>query len=189
MKTLSIFLVLTSLTIFTGCSESIVEYDYDTEVDFTNLNTYDWFANSEIPQENELAAKRIKNAVNRELAVKELTKVSENPDLLIAMYIGRQLKRDYFDSGHSYSKYSQYRTRNPIIPYEYEEGQLILDFVNAKSKELILRASAKAVIEPSLTPEQREQRINKIVSEILRNFNICGQTELFETNKRSSYCR
>ena len=86
------------------------------------------------------------------------------------MYIGRQLKRDHFDSGHSYSQYSQYRTRNPIIPYEYEEGQLILDFVNAKSRELILRASAKAVIEPTLTPEQREQRINKIVSEIFEKF-------------------
>ena len=170
MKTLSIFLVFTSLAIFTGCSGSIVELDYDTEADFTNLNTYDWFANSEMSQENELAAKRTKNAVNRELAAKGLTKVSENPDLLIAMYIGRQLKRDHFDSGHSYSQYYQYRARSPIIPYEYEEGQLILDFVNAKSKELILRASAKAVIEPTLTPEQREQRINKLVSEIFEKF-------------------
>ena len=170
MKILSIFLVFTSLAIFTGCSESIVELDYDTEADFTNLNTYDWFANSEIAQENELAAKRIKNAVNRELAAKGLTKVSENPDLLIAMCIGRQLKRDYFDSGHSYSQYSPYRTRSPISTYEYEEGTLTLDFVNAKTKELILRGTAKAVINPAISPEEREKRINEAVSKILEKF-------------------
>ena len=64
--------------ILAGCSESIIELDYDTEADFANLNTYGWLADSEISQENELAAKRIKNAVNRELAAKGLTKVSEN---------------------------------------------------------------------------------------------------------------
>ena len=174
MKTLSIFLVLTSLAIFTGCSESLVEFDYDTEADFTNLNTYDWFANTEISQENELAAKRIKNAVNKELVAKGLKKVSENPDLLIAMCIGRQLKREYFDSGQLYSQYNPYRDRSPIRAYEYEEGKLTLDFVNSKTKKLILRGSATAVIDPALIPEQREIRIKKIVSEIFEKFPPVG---------------
>ena len=103
-----------------------------------------------------------------------MTKVSENPDLLIAMCIGRQLKREYFDSGQSYSQYSPYRDRSPIRAYEYEEGRLTLDFVNAKTKELILRCSAKAVIDPALTPEQREIRIKKIVSEIFEKFPPVG---------------
>ncbi|MCP4260875.1 MAG: DUF4136 domain-containing protein [Planctomycetes bacterium] len=170
MKTLSIFLVLAYSVVLAGCSAITVEYDYDTDADFTNLNSFDWLTTPEKAQENELIVKRVKNAVNNELAAKGFRKVSESPDLLIAIYIGRQLKRDYFDSGQSYSQYSPYRTRGTISTYEYEEGTLTLDFVNAGTKELILRGTAKAVINPAITPEEREKRINEAVSKILEKF-------------------
>ena len=168
MKILSLFLILASFIVLTGCSTSTVKYDYDTEADFTNLNTFNWFAIPEKTQVNELAVKHVKNAVNRQLAAKGFRNVSDYPDLLIALYLGKQLKRDDGGWGYSYSRYGSYRASRPIDMYE--EGTLTLDFVNAKTKELIWRGSAKAVIDPVLTPEEREKMINEVVSKILEKF-------------------
>ena len=40
----------------------------------------------------------------------------------------------------------------------------------AKSKKMIWRGAAKAVVDPSNTPEKREKLINEAVNEILKNF-------------------
>ena len=170
MKTLSMFLVLSFLAILTGCSESRIEYDYDTEADFTNLNSFDWLTSPEEVRENELVAKRVRNAVNRNLTAKGFRKVSESPDLLIALYIGRQLKRDYLDSGYSYPEHTAYQPRDPIRAYEYEEGTLTLDFVNFRTKELVFRGTARAVINPATTPQERKKKIDEAVSKILEKF-------------------
>ena len=54
--------------------------------------------------------------------------------------------------------------------YEYEEGSLILDFVDAKSKKLIWRGAAKAEVNRVNTPEKAEKLISEAVQEILKNF-------------------
>ena len=45
-----------------------------------------------------------------------------------------------------------------------------MDFVNAGAKKLILWGTAKAVINPAVTPQEREKRISEVVSKILEKF-------------------
>ena len=165
MKMLDVFLVLVSLFIFTGCSTTGGQYVYETKADFTNLNTFDWFAVPQEAQLNELVVTDVKDAVNRELAAKGKEKVSENPSFLIALHISKQLKRN--DWSLSDVRYGSYRTR---LPQVYEEGTMILDFVDPETKELLWRGSATAVVESVLTPEEQKSRINKVVSKILDKF-------------------
>lgn len=101
------FIFLAPLVTFTGCSPYIVNYDYDMEYDFTQLNMYDWISIPETVQVDELVVKRVKNAVNRQLTAKGLSKVSENPDFLIALHLVRQWKRDV-DFGYSSRRYGTY---------------------------------------------------------------------------------
>lgn len=54
--------------------------------------------------------------------------------------------------------------------YEYEEGSLILDFVDPKTKNLIWRGSGKAQVDSAMTPESRDKLINEAVAKILKNF-------------------
>ena len=165
MKMLNVFLILVSLVILTGCSTNATKYDYDTKADFTNLNTFDWFAIPQESQLSELVVTDVKDAVNRELAAKGKEKVSENPSFLIALHISKQLKRN--DWSLSDVRYGSYRTR---LPQVYEEGMMILDFVDPETKELLWRGSVTAVIKPVLTPEEQKNRINKVVSKILDKF-------------------
>ena len=165
MKMLDVLFILLSLVILTGCSTNESKYDYESKADFTNLNTFDWFA---VPQEahlNEMVVKDVKDAVNRELAAKGMKKVSENPSFLIALHISKQLKRN--DWNLSDIRYGSYRTR---LPQVYEEGTMILDFVDPETKELLWRGSATAMVKSVLTPEEQKNRINKVVSKILDKF-------------------
>lgn len=165
MKTLNIFLVLVLLVVLAGCSIDATKYDFEAKADFTNLNTFDWFEVEQETQLNQQVVKDIKDAVNRELAAKGMRKVSENPSFLIALHISKQLKRD--DWSLSDVRYGSYRTR---LPQVYEEGTMILDFVDPETKELLWRGSATAVIKSALSPEQQRRRINEIVTKILDKF-------------------
>jgi hypothetical protein len=169
MKTLSMFLFLASLVTLTGCSPFIVNYDYDMEYDFTRLSTFDWFDIPQTVQVDELGVKRAKNAVNRQLAAKGLSRVSENPDCLIALHLTKQWKRDV-DWGYSSRRYSSYWARRSIDVYEYEEGTLILDFIESDKRELIWRGSVTAVVDSDTSPEKKEKRINEAVFKVLEKF-------------------
>ena len=103
--------------------------------------------------------------------------VSSNPDFLIAEHLGKKDIVQVTDWGYKYGKYGgNYRKHtgswkdNRFSTYQYEEGTLILDFVDAKSKELIWRGSANAKVQNVNTPEKSEKLINAAVKEILKKY-------------------
>jgi hypothetical protein len=57
-----------------------------------------------------------------------------------------------------------------VSAFQYEEGSLILDFVDPQTKQLIWRGSAKAEVDDVKTPEKREALIDEAVQKILKNF-------------------
>lgn len=54
--------------------------------------------------------------------------------------------------------------------YEYEEGTLILDVVDPKSKELMWRGSAQDEVNFKSTPEKAQAQINEAVNGMLEHF-------------------
>jgi len=170
MRILSIFLILAYLTLITGCSDIITSYDYDTRADFANLRTFAWLPIPPASQVDDLTTRRIQRAISSQLGIKGINEVQDDPDFLIAMHTGRQSKVQIVDWGYSYPRYGRYWDGPSVDVYEYEEGTLVLDFVDTKTNELSWRGSASAVINPDLTPQEREIRINEAVSKILENF-------------------
>jgi hypothetical protein len=172
MKVLRAFLTLLFVPI-TSCSTTTVSYDYDVEADFASLRTFDWWSVPAGPGTDELAIKRARNALNRQLQAKGFTRAAESPDFFVALHGGTQTKLDIVDWGYSYGRHGPhggYWHGRGVDAYEYQEGTLIVDFVDANTKELIWRGSARAVIDPDRTPEQRSKKINEAVSKLLENF-------------------
>jgi hypothetical protein len=108
-----------------------------------------------------LIVERVKKAVNAELQAKGFIMSSNNPDFLISEHLGKKDKVEV-------TSYGYYAPRS--VTYEYEEGSLMLDFVDAKSKKMIWRGVAKAVVDNIDTPEIKEQLINEAAQNILKNF-------------------
>jgi hypothetical protein len=158
-------LILVSSVILTGCSTNAGKYDHEAKADFTKLKTYDWFVVPESMQVNKLVVSDVRDAVNKELSTKGIRKVSENPSFLIALHISKELKRDY--QGFSGTRYGSYRMR---LSQVYEEGTMILDFVDPETKKLLWRGSSTTAIKPALTPEEQKKMITEVVSKILDKF-------------------
>ena len=175
MKAIQVFFVLFLVGFVVSCSAIYgVQHDYDLQADFKSLKTYDWMAVPEKANIDSLDVERVKKAVSAELQAKGLMMNSNNPDFLIAEHLGSKDKVQVTNWGYGYGPHGGYWGghwgRGGITAYQYEEGSLILDFVDAKSKKMIWRGVAKANINNADTPEKKEKLINEAVQEILKNF-------------------
>ena len=168
MKTTT-FLAIFFVGFTVSCSKVYnVHYDYDNNVNFANLKTYDWMPVPERADIDSLDIKRVKKAVNVELEAKGLEISSDNPDFLIAEHLGSKDKVNVTNWGYGYR--GGFWIERGVTVNQIEIGSLILDFVDAKSKELLWRGTAKALIDDAMPPEKREKLIKEAVQEILKNF-------------------
>jgi hypothetical protein len=167
-KHFCLFFIL--LAFAAGCATVSVNYDYDPDVNFTNLKTFNWLPNPKSTTRHGLVLNRVKVAVKRELKSKGIVMVSDNPDFLIAIHGDKHSRTTITDWGYSPGRYGRYWGPRNIDVYQYEEGTLILDFVDANIKELIWRGTATGIVDPDLSPEKRTEKINNAVMKILDKF-------------------
>ena len=168
---------LAILLAMVGCATtSPVTLDYDTAADFTALKTFNWMPATGNAAGNELLVKKIKNTVDAQLQAKGRTPAEDNPDFLIAMQLSG--KTTYGGStavGVSVGIPVGRAGRVSVgggksQARETTEGTLVLDFVDAKTKSLLWRATASGAVRPATTPEEQQQRINQVIAEMLAQF-------------------
>ena len=172
-------LLLVGMTWLSGCGSSIsVNHDYDTTIDFSGYQTFDW-AERASSQSNldatgaadGLLDQRIRNAVNQILPSRGLNRDEANPDLLVVYHVGIQDKVQVTDWGYSYSRYYWGMGTRDIDVYEYQQGTLIIDLVDNQAKTLVWRGTGtKTIGSSSTSPEQQQKNINDAVGKILSQY-------------------
>ena len=184
MRPGNIILTSVALILLSGCSTLSVDYDFDQKANFSQYKKYDWLPFPKDMKVDELNRARFVTAVEDNLAKKGFNQNSSKPDFVIATHFGKENKVDITNWGYSYAPngyYGGYGYRHSgyagshvntggVSVYEYEQGTLILDLVDANTKKLIWRATAKAIISPASTPEKQTEKIKNAVQEILENF-------------------
>jgi len=213
MKNTKLVLGLVLVTGLISCSGRLVRSDYDREINFARLNTFDWKSESEYSPSNSLAKnslfeKRLKKAVEAELVAKNLSKQANSPDFLIAYSVAVEDKVDVrsdrfgygYGYGHGYrhgyygfgyrSRYhgfgygSGYYGNGGLDAYQYKEATLILDFIDPASNELLWRGVYIDEIDDSGIIT--EAKINEAVEHIKEKFppeNSGGSTTNLLTSK------
>jgi hypothetical protein len=183
MKTL-INIAIFSLFILAGCSTMSVQTDYETTYDFSTLKTYAWLDSKEPSKDirinNSLIINRVVNAVDSSLQSRGYTLVDKDEaDFYVNWFGGLENKMRvetintyYGDMGYGYRDWG-YRSRWPgsrTYTYEYQQGTLIIDIADSKSKQLIWRGTGKEYFEEKETPEQITADIKQAVDTILNQF-------------------
>jgi len=170
---------------FSGCShQTAVNADYDTSADFTVYKTYAWIDEvlppDKIPEDigapNDITDRRIRASLTEEMAAKGFTATTDNPDLIVYYLVGVEDKVDVTDWGYSYAstgRYGGWDSRN-VDTYNYQEGSLIVDFVDARSRVLVWRGTAGKVLE-TMTAEEADQSIKDIVKQVMTLYPPTGQ--------------
>ena len=165
MRRLSIFPVLLMVITTIGCYPIYgVGYDYDKKSDFAQYRSYDWLPISPEAWMKNSDVKYIEEAVNTQLEAKGRKMSSKNPDFLVSVQVAKDGELRVTDYSLLYGQ--------PVEPGKrvHKEGTLALDFVDAKSRNLIWRGWARAELRQIKAPEKRAQRINSAVEKILGNF-------------------
>lgn len=175
MKAIYAVLFLFFMCFMVSCSTIYgVQYDYNQQTDFSKFKTYDWLPIPVKADIDSLNVARVKKAVNDDLQAKGITMASGNPDFLIAAHFGHKEKIQVTNWGYGYGPYGSYWGGywgpGGVSTYQYQEGYLILDFVDAKTKNLIWRGTAKAEVDNVNTPEKKVKLINEAVEKILEKF-------------------
>ena len=146
-----------------SCSSISVHTDYDQEANFSKYQTFKWMPNpgkrvSRVKQ-NSLLDKRIRRAVEHELEAKGYRFVQGGrTDALIVCHIGVRNKVDI-------DRYGYWGRR--VHVQRYKEGSIVLDIVDAKTKELIWRGVAQGTVHYL---EGDPERVNEAVFKILEGY-------------------
>lgn len=179
------FLHFVLLFFLAGCSAYSVVSDYDQEYDFRTLQTYRWPVESDgirkgdVLRENPLVYKRVQSAVDREFRAKGLMLTgSKNADFIVYAHAGIRKRKTYhhdFGVGFPLGPYRWYRPwwgpygGFTFVSY-YEEGSLVIDIIDASTRELTWRGVATRVVRNYRTPEDMQRDINNAVAKILKSF-------------------
>jgi hypothetical protein len=147
-----------------------VIHEYDPEVDFSSLKSYDWFP---VPGNNiqyGLIIKQIKSEMNKQMNVRGFIKDSRHPDFLIALHGGIQNKLSFPEWEYLSENYEKYAITRRFDITHYSDETLIIDFIDTKTKTLVYRATATASLSLEPTSEGREKKIAKAVKQILDDY-------------------
>ena len=195
-STFNIFLktfVLLAGLVLTGCSTIQVSHDYDQEVNFSEYKTYGWL---EAPgrvepyrrrnmrnQSSELVEKRIQRATAAGLSSMGYGNTNSSPDFLIAIHANVRERIDmrawgYGFGGRGFGGWRWGGRRwgwggaggRQLDTIRYQEGTIILDIIDAETRELIWRGQAVAEVDRKMTPEKSEKLVKKAVDKMLAKF-------------------
>jgi len=185
MKSAGSICIAMTLLGMLGCAPSVsVNYDYDKNVDFNPPKQFAWLSApatasgslETVIRSNTLLDSRIKSAVNDQMVAKGYPAAPDTSqaNLLLTYHVGTKDKVDVTDWGYGYGPYSgwygYYGGGGGVDVYQYTEGTLILDIIDAKSKNLAWRGAAQGTLDPNASTEQREQRIKDAIAKMMTNF-------------------
>jgi hypothetical protein len=159
-----------------------VRYNFDKNTDFSHLKTYKWVIIKDAPAANDLVAKQIRDAVDKELAIKGLTKIDDDSANLFIGYqagVGQEKEFTSFSSDWGYGG-GWYRggwygpgggmsTTTGSTSTIYV-GQLAVDMYDSANRDLVWRGVASKTLDPKAKPEKQQKNLAKAVKKLLKNY-------------------
>ena len=170
----------------TSCSSVRTRYDFDPGADFSAWRTYAWYSSGSPPTgnprlDNPLLHARVESAVDRTLGTRGYVRVEDRtPDFYVNTHLSTEQRLDVRTMNRSYVGGPHGRGWGDVgwggVGWtethvdQYEEGTLVIDFVDASARRLAWRGSGTRRLARDLQPDRVTQRVNEAVDEILGQF-------------------
>jgi len=170
MKTYKYLLIILMMIGITSCQTVRVSTDYDEEVDFTQYQSFAFYKPGIDEAEiSDLDKRRILKAIDYSLTEKGMTKNKE-ADLLVSIFTDASEELSVYPRHYGwYSPWYGPSYYNNNV-YSRTEGTLYIDLIDAKRNTLVWQGVGTGVLEPQGEVSKKTEKINEIVSEILKRF-------------------
>jgi Domain of unknown function (DUF4136) len=135
---------------------------------FAQFHTYKWVTVQGAQYPNQIVDQEIKQAVDSQLAAKGLTKTdADNADLYVAYQVGLQQQQQWnaWGMGRGFGGGMGQATSSTI-----ENGTLVLDMYDPKTKQLVWQGRASKTLNPSSNQQKNENNLNKAMAKLLKKF-------------------
>ena len=172
MTTRSLYIsVLIATLLLPAMANAKVYVDHDRDVDFARYATYTWAEGT--AAEDQLAERRIREAVDRELAKKGLERVDEGGDLMVvshaAVHTKTRVDVDKFPPHYGYYwRRPFWVERTTVDVREIKMGTLIIDLLDANEERLVWRGKATGAVRPN--PKKSTKLLNKAVFKMFEKY-------------------
>jgi hypothetical protein len=155
-----------------------VSYNFDQQADFSKYKTYKWVAAKDDQQLDELNAKLLISAIEKQLTLKGLTKTEgENADLYVRYQFATSSEKQMttFDTGYGmgpgwrgygYGGGGMSTSTTSTIRI----GAVAVDMYDSAKKQLVWRGIASKQIDMKAKPDKREKNLNKGMEKMFKNF-------------------
>ncbi len=169
------------VTALCACSTLRVSSDYDPAFDFSGFRTWNWLTGPQAGTVDPrlpsgLVEERIRAALEKHLAALGFERsATGTPDFRVGYHAAVEDKVDVQTINRAYGYGPGWGAGRGLMTSDtyvrqYEQGTLIVDIVDPRTKRLVWRGSAQAEVYSYATPEQREARIDDAVGQILERF-------------------
>ena len=169
----TVFALVGIMLFFAGTlSAQQVKTDYDRTANFSQYKSYSW---EQVKTKDDLDVARIKTAVNAALAAKGWTLVDSGGDVsIMAMEMTREQQSlntfyDGFGGGWGWRRFGGGGFGEATTTTEtYKVGTLVVDLFDAKTKQLIWRASSSDTL--SNNSDRNIKNLDKGVEKMFKQF-------------------
>lgn len=174
MNRVFIFLIAVSLT---ACSSLKVNTDFDKSITFSKYKTFSFYQFADKGQSSVggLNKSRIISAIRTEMIKKGFTETASGTDVWVNATTILENKKSVTSTTNYYGYGGYYRpygwgagNTTSYNVHDYKSGSLIIDIIDASTKQLIWQGTGNKDIEkPSSDPDKA---IAEIVSAIMKDF-------------------
>ena len=169
-----LFLLLAALAVVApacGGPSVTVNYDYDTDYDFSHLKKYAYLPIKSVGSVSELRIRRFVDAVNNQLKSQGYILTTDNPDFLVALHTASKEKTEITDWGYGMSPRARwYGGYHDIDVSQYTEGTVFVDIVDPVNRNLVWRGTATSEVDDSMSPDEQSERFAQIAARIFAKF-------------------
>jgi hypothetical protein len=147
-----------------------VQTDFDRSFRFSDLKTFS-FANQRRAATDPLASDtlndgRIRNGLESQLTANGFKVQNEKADFVIAYYVTTKNKLNVEDYGFGPPRWFGGRD---IRVNQYSEGTLMVDFIDAKSNQVIWRGCASGTLVMKGVDKKISKSVEKLVKQFLKD--------------------
>jgi hypothetical protein len=147
-----------------------IKTNYVPGTDFSKYKTYKWVTIEGAEQPNQIVDQQIKQAVDSALTSKGLTKTDDDK---ADMFVGYQVSISHQQEWNAYGMGGGWRFGGGMATATsstIQVGTLGLDFYDPSPKQLLWRGQATKTLNPSKDPEKNQERLNKAMAKLLKDF-------------------
>jgi hypothetical protein len=162
----SMIAIVVAIILVSGCSSITVNQDYNTGFDFSKWKTFGFIPIPESAGIDQINATRLGDAIKKQLLAKGY-KLEEPADFGVALMFSKQTVTDIQSYGYGYGGYGGV---GGVDVTQYDQGTLLIDFIDMKENKLEWRGSGQGALQDNPSVEDRMANIDTAVAQIIAQF-------------------